>query len=168
MTDEAPLPPLYTPGRWFWRIREDGRIYSSADRAFVDRGDPERTTDIATLAELEEVLEKAAPDRLPRDSARFTAFRREQIRLEADRRVQRAIGARNLSHSYEAQLTGTATAAAIINKRIARQPLTPEEQWVEFTYGALFEFIRRVKTAQGVLEASLADDFADDRNWPAP
>lgn len=156
----------YDPRNWFWRVAEDGRVYSSATRAFVSDFSPDRVTEIPTLAALERVLSEY-PDHLPPGLASASNHLKEKIRAEADRRIQVAIGARNLAHSQEAQVTGTATAAAIINKRLLGQTISPEDQWVEATYAFLFEYIRAVKAAQVVLETSLPSDFTDNRHWPA-
>ena len=157
----------FTPSSWFWHIVEDGRTYSSADRAFVASAPADRLTRIATLAELEDVLEAQAPDSLPPRRAKAASRRRELIRDEADRRVGVAVSARSKDHLQEILSTAALTAAFLLRKRQQGLALAPRELQAEFVYNTAFDFIRRVRNAQGELEASLPDDFREDRYWPS-
>lgn len=158
----------YTPEDWYWRISEDGRIYSTAARGFVASvPDPDKETRIGTLSELEDVLEAQAPDSLPPRRAKAASRRRELIRDEADRRIGIAVSARSKEHLQEILSTAALTAAFLLRKRQQGLALAPRELQAEFVYNTAFDFIRRVRNAQGELEASLPDDFREDRYWPS-
>ena len=58
--------PTYTPASHFWTVRENGKVWSSADATYVSESVPAIVTSIASEAELREVLAGAGcPERAP-------------------------------------------------------------------------------------------------------
>lgn len=123
---------------------------------------------VADEADLLAALQMHAPEYLPPGSPAAQLRLREEIRREADRRIQIAIGARTPAHADEALRTAALTSSAILAKKTAGIPLSPEEQFAEGMYAFMFMYIRAVKATQNQLEAELNEDYVNDARWPAP
>lgn len=140
-----------------WRlVRDSGEVFDFSDKEGATH----------TIETLEAAYQQVHYP--PEDPALNALLLRENIRREADRRIQIAIGARTAAHADEALRTAALTSSAILSKKVAGIPLTPEEQFAEDMYAFMFGYIRAVKATQNQLEAELNEDYTNDARWPAP
>lgn len=149
----------HDPAAWYWRLKTDGRIWSSAAGAFVDMSDPARTYEIDGIESLHRLLSSHGLT-----SPLVTA---DDIRAEAQRRIIALTGASDLDTCMIRQLNALMRAAELTNKRVAGLALTDDEEEEAAALQALADAIKAIRAASNAMEASPPDDYLDAARWPA-
>jgi hypothetical protein len=157
----------YDPYNWYWFVGGDlTQAWSSKDSAWVSPTtvDNAQTTRINSLVELSDVL-RVYGLQTPQPAA-------TDVRLEASRRMQELVGARDAEHLQIIIANGTREAVRLSDKRIAyildnNQPsLTPTEEARATQLKALDAAIEAIRAASNAMEENPPLNYKDNSNWP--
>ncbi len=149
----------YNPQKWFWVVGGDEtRAWSSADAAYVQSWDADRTTRIASEQELSDVLRPYG--------LRGPAVSIEDVRAEAQRRIIVLTGTQDIIGCLIKQHNAQMRATELTLIQAQGGTWTPEQAAEAAALQSLALQIKAIRAASNVLEPNPPQDYTDDKYWP--
>lgn len=147
----------YDPTDWYFAL-PDGRVYSTAQRAFVDSADGDATSAIDSVARIIEVLTRAGYPQL----APLNAW---HVRAECQRRMIALVGARDARDLDVKIANASREAIRLQDIRLEGLVWTPEQADRVVELRLVDALIEQLRAASNDMEQDPPADYQDDARW---